>query len=248
MIQPTTNKTAGYTPFPMTAKGRKIDFETCNEGNEASLMKKPRVIISKHARTGTNYFWLLKLPDGWMMSYAAKGSPLGENGYLDSAYKTMMDSLQNEYDEKNTFATNMMVSAVLTMRNPETLETREITITCKTTGAKRAMKLLCFAQNERYLDKVSPERWCRNQVNVLKNYFPTINYLTFGGDAAIHGMPPISSLDQILVPDDVVNLAYSLYEEKITDKSFFADEDLLNSYFKNTDDVISLFKSNGMIN
>ena len=62
-------------------------------------------------------------------------------------------------------------------------------------------------------------------------------------------MPSNSSLDQILVPDDVVNLAYSLlYEDKITDGSFFADEDLVNSYFKNTDDVISQFKSNGMIN
>ena len=45
-----------------------------------------------------------------------------------------------------------------------------------------------------------------------------------------------------------MNLAYSLYEEKITDGSFFADEDLVLSYFKNTDDIISLFKSNGMIN
>ena len=138
-----------------------------------------------------------------MMSYAAKGDPYGENGYLSNSYNLMMDSLQSEYDEKNSFATSMMVSAVLTMRNPETLETREITITSKTTGTKSTMKLLCFAQNQRYLDDVSPERWCKTQVTVLKNYIPTINYLTYGGDATLNGMPPVLSLDQILVPDDV---------------------------------------------
>ena len=246
-VPPTTNKTAGYTPHPIATKGRRIDFDTCVEGNERSLVKKPRVIISRHAMSGTNYMWLVKLPDGWVMTFAAKGNPYGENGYLDSAYKTMMDSLQSEYNEKDSFATNMNVSAVLTMRHPETLQTREIMIKSKTTGGTKPMKLLCFAQNQRYLNDVSPERWCINQVSVLKNWFPKINYLTFGGDASLNGMPPISSLDQILDPDDVANLAFSLYDEKITDGSFFENGDLLNSYFNNTDDVISLFKTNGMI-
>ena len=78
--------------------------------------------------------------------------------------------------------------------------------------------------------------------------FTSINYLTYGGDATLNGMPPVLSLDQILVPDDVANLAFSLYEEKIIDGSFFTDGDLMDSYFKHTDDVISIFKANGMIN
>ena len=110
------------------------------------------------------------------------------------------------------------------------------------------MKLLCFAQNQRYLEDMSPERWCKTQVTVLKNYITSINYLTYGGDATLNGMPPVLSLDQILVPDDVANLAFSLYEEKIIDGSFFTDGDLMDSYYKHTDDVISIFKANGMIN
>ena len=160
----------------------------------------------------------------------------------------MMELLQSEYNEKNSFATSMMISAVLTMQNPETLKTREITITSKTTGTKSTMKLLCFAQNQRYLNNVSPERWCKTQVTVLKNYITSINYLTYGGDATLNGMPSVLSLDQILVPDDVANLAFSLYEEKIMDGAFFTDGDLMDSYFRNTDDVISIFKANGMIN
>ena len=96
---------------------RRIDFDSIADwSSKVSLKKKPRVIISKHARSGTNYFWVVKLPDGWMMSFEAKGTPYDENGYLDNAYKTMMDSLQSEYNKKNSFATSMMVLAVLTMR------------------------------------------------------------------------------------------------------------------------------------
>ena len=45
-------------------------------------------------KTNINYFWLGLLPDGWSMTFCAKGKTDGEQGYLDSAYLVAMEELQ----------------------------------------------------------------------------------------------------------------------------------------------------------
>ena len=81
-------------------------------------------MFSKYTRDNSNYFFFDVLPDSWLISFAAKGHPNGDAGFLDRAYGKMIYSLQNE-DENNSFASRMLVTSVLPTRDPITLETRE---------------------------------------------------------------------------------------------------------------------------
>ena len=182
------------------------------------------------------------------MSFCAKGKADGENGFLASAYKTMELDLQEEQDT-NSFASKMMVSSVLPTRAPITLDARMYSFKDKTTGENVQLQKQSFVYNRRYLDDgMSPKSWCRNQTRELKKRFKMITNLTYGGEASDNGWPPILSLDQVFLPADVAGLAYSLYEDKINDKSFFDNDDLVASYFKHTDNVFELFVQNGYIN
>ena len=196
----------------------------------------------------TTYLYHEALPDGFIMSFSAKGKPDGENGFMASAYKTMELDLQDERDN-NSFASKMMVSSVLPTRDPITLDARMYSFKDKTTGDNIQLQRQSFVYNMRYLpDDMSPESWCRNQIRELKKKFKSITNLTYGGTASDNGWPPILSLDQVFLPADVAGLAYSLYEDEINDKSFFDNDDLVASYFKHTDNVFELFVQNGYIN
>ena len=201
-------------------------------------------MFSKYTRDNSNYFFFDVLPDSWLISFAAKGHPNGDAGFLDGAYGKMISLLQNE-DENNSFTSRMLVTSVLPTRDPITLKTREFKYFDKKTGQENQLKFLCFLYHQSYLENdMTPERWCRNQIRVLKQAFKTLSNLTFGGVASLKGWHTISALDEIFLPDDVAALAYSIYDTAIEDGSFFDNCHLLDLYFKHTVDVVSLFKEN----
>ena len=242
---PTTNKTAGFTPHP---NNRKINFDRfVTKPTPISPRKKPKYIISNLTKSSMNTLFFNTLPDGWLNSFCTKGSPEGEVGYLHNAYYKMNESLQDESDQCNSFASNMMVSAVLPVRSPLTLQAKEYKYTDKKTGELHTSNVMSFVHNTMYLDNTSPDEWCRNQVKDLKNRFHSIRNLTFGGNASLSTGQHINRLDEIFEPEDVANLAFSLYETEIYDGSFFSNTDLVNCYFRHTPDVVAVFKSQGLI-
>ena len=249
----TENKTAGSTPW------RKLDFEDTpekpnhiiskrkTEDDEQGIVirKKPAqsTIMSMHAKTHTNYFWLSKLADGWCMTYAAYGKPTGRRGFLDKAYAITQEELATGYIEEESLASKMILKAVLPTRCPETLEEREYTWN----DGKGKGKYFVFVNNEVNIN-MTPEEWCRKQMNVLSHRFPSIRALTYGGDALkVKDGPRYQSLDSVFMPEDVANLAFSLYAHAITDGSFFKDKKLMDMYFLRTNDVIKIFKRVGLI-
>ena len=247
---PPTTKYAGHTPHPIALSRRKLDFEspvTFDSPMTIVPKKKPKIVFSKHTRDNCHYFFFDVLPDSWLISFCAKGHPNGEAGFLDGAYEKLISSLQND-DDSNSFASKMMVTSVLPTRDPITLETREFQYFDKKTGQHNQLKFLCFVYHESYLEgNITPERWCRNQIRVLKQTFKTITNLTYGGVASSKGWYTITALDEIFLPDDVAALAYSLYDKAIEDGSFFENRPLLDLYFKHTVDVVSLFKDNHLL-
>ena len=152
---PSTNKTAGYTPHPIK---RKLDFALATGLDSPSPIKKqPKIVISKFTQAKTTYLYHEALPDGFIMSFCAKGKPDGENGFMSSAYKTMELDLQDEQDN-NSFASKMMVSSVLPTRDPITLDARMYSFRDKSTGNNIQLQKQSFVYNKRYLDEdMSPE-------------------------------------------------------------------------------------------
>ena len=96
--------------------------------------------------------------------------------------------IPNKPDKNNSFASKMLVTSVLPTRDPINLETREFIYFDKRTGQQNQLRFLCFVYHESYLEgDMTPKRWCRNQIRVLKQTFKTITNLTFGGVASSKG-------------------------------------------------------------
>ena len=198
-------------------------------------------------RSTSNTLWFNRLPDGWINSFCTKGGPQGKQGFLFNAHNVMIDKLQGKTSPVKTFATDMMVSSVLPVKDPETLLMKELTYKDKKTNTLRTKNVLSFVHNQVYLDNISPEQWCKSQIKVLKSRFPMIRTLTYGGDVSLITGTSVKSLDAIFPVDDVANLAFSLYEDEIRDGSFFAKPELLQQYFLHTNDVLEIFKNQGLI-
>ena len=57
-----------------------------------------------------------------------------------------------------------------------------------------------------------------------------------------HGESPKNSLDEILLTEDVVNLAMMSYLDAIQNGNFFANTALVHSYFAYTNNPVELFR------
>ena len=81
---------------------------------------------------------------------------------------------------------------------------------------------------------------CTNLCSEFNNLFDI--KISVGGNAVDHGATAKKSLDEILLTEDVVNLAMMSYLDAIQNGNFFADTDLVRSYFGYTANPVELFR------
>ena len=113
IVPRTTNKTAGYTPFPFLQK-RKIDFRAAG-GKSGKVIRRLNAgkLISSNERANQNKLWYNILPGGHIAAFATKGTPDGPTGYIQPAIRAMIEALQDPSSKWSSLLTTCEVTAVL---------------------------------------------------------------------------------------------------------------------------------------
>ena len=242
-IPKTTNKTAGHTPFHRSGQvQRHLNYSGTGNGQPVRVVRKVmggKVMSTSHLM-GRNmgYYWML--PDGVLVFYSAKGSPLGPPGYLGQSIRCITEGMEDVHSEFNSIVENSQISAVLPVRDPSTGQAATFTYAQNT----KIMQARVFVHvYEDVVDNTDENAtaWCKNIIRTLDEVFQV--RIQFGGNAADSGIPVPTSLNSYFLTEDVANLAMMGYEESIRDKNFFQDIDLVKKYFGFHSNVPGIFQN-----
>ena len=112
IVPKTTNKTAGYTPFPNLGK-RKLDFNAAAGGKSVVRKLNKGKLMSAGETKSQNKLWFRILPDGHIAAWAAKGSPNGPIGYMQPVIHAINNALQNPSSKWN----HALVSSAISLQH-----------------------------------------------------------------------------------------------------------------------------------
>ena len=237
-IPKTTNRTAGFTPFPSHAlpEKRKLDYSSSGKTIRNVSCRK---FLSVGEMNNANKMFFYLGPDGVAIFIAARGYPEGLYGYWAPAMRAVLEGIANKTSKWAALVHRLNITSVFPVKDINTGMAKKFHFA----GGSKSMDEKCLVF---VFDSISDcnsnncTAICTNLCNEFNNLFDL--KISVGGNAVDHGASPKNSLDEILLTEDVVNLAMMSYLDAIQNGKFFADAALVQSYFAYTANPIELFR------
>ena len=119
MVPKTTNRTAGYTPYPTHHLPAKRAQCFSSTGKTKRSVSRQRLVAQSEIHTANKLFYDI-LPDGIACFYPARGYPEGPYGFWAPAIRAVTEALNNEMSKWASLVQRLNISSVLPLRDPVT--------------------------------------------------------------------------------------------------------------------------------
>ena len=206
-VPKTTNRTAGFTPYPAynTNAKRKLDYSSTGKTVRSVARKS---LLSVQETNNQNKLYYHVLPDGNAAFFAARGYPDGPVGYIQPALRACSEALANPHSRHQDLVQRLNITTILPLVDPNTGQTKKFHYAGGTRTMDVKAIVYTFDSVHDCTDTVC-DGICTNLIQEFNNLFNL--RIAFGGNAARAGSTSFVSLDELFLTEDVVNLAMVSY-------------------------------------
>ena len=179
IVPKTTNKTAGFTPYPACARPEKRKLDYSSTGKTKRNVGKQRVLSTCETSTANKMFYIM-LPDGNVVFVANRGHPHGAYGYWAPAIRAVTEGILNRNGRWGPFVERLNITSVFPIKDPNTGLPRKFHFA----GRSKSMNIMCIVyvfQSVKDCTEAACDSICTNLVNEFNNLFDI--KIAFGGNA-----------------------------------------------------------------